>query len=155
AYLAVNWIDKAEVWAIGSIAYKEGHGPNWSGAKIFTHPFPRRADWAVGGLAVRDGRIALSLPKLNQVLLIDAAKGTLLGKTEVEQPHGLAFDANGRLLVLAARTLTAWEVVSEGAGLKLKRLDWTAPTTFEDPQGIALDDGGRIYVSDWGKSHQI
>jgi hypothetical protein len=26
---------------------------------------------------------------------------------------------------------------------------------FEDPQGIALDKHGRIYVSDWGKSHQV
>jgi DNA-binding beta-propeller fold protein YncE len=155
AYLAVNWIDKAEVWALGPIAYKEGHGPNWSGAKVFTYTFPRKQDWAVGGLAVRDGRIALSLPKLNQVLLIDAAKGTLLGKSEVEQPRGLAFDANGRLLVLSARALTAWEMVSEGAGLKLKRLNWTARATLEDPQGIAQDDRGRIYVSDWGKSHQV
>jgi hypothetical protein len=146
AYLAVNWLDKAEVW---------GFGLNWLGKKIFTYTFPRREDWAVGGLAVRDGRIALSLPKLHQVLLIDAEKGTLLGKTEVEQPRGLAFDAHGRLLVLSARTLTAWEVVSDGVGPKLKRLGWTAPTMFEDPQGIALDDRGRIYVSDWGKSHQV
>jgi hypothetical protein len=34
-------------------------------------------------------------------------------------------------------------------------LDWTAGETFEDPQGIALDKQGRIYVSDWGKSHQV
>ena len=106
-------------------------------------------------MAARDGRIALGLPKLNQILLIDAAKGTLLGMSEVEQPRGLAFDASGRLLVLTAQTLTAWEVVSEGAGLRLKRLDWTAPERFEDPQGIALDDRGRIYVSDGGKSHQV
>jgi hypothetical protein len=154
-YLAVDWLDKAEVWALGPITYKAGHGPSWGGTKIFTYPFPRRESWAVGGLAVRDSRIVLSLPKLNQVLLIDAAKGTLLGKTKVEQPRGLAFKANGQLLVLSARTLTAWEMVNEGAGLKLKRLDWTAPATFEDPQGIALDDRGRIYVSDWGKSHQV
>jgi hypothetical protein len=87
-YLAVDWLERAEVWAIG---------PNWLGKKIFTYTFPRRADWDVGGLAVRDGRIALSLPKLNQALLIDAEKGTLRGKTEVEQPRGLAFDAAGRL----------------------------------------------------------
>jgi hypothetical protein len=146
AYLAANWLARAEVWAFDL---------NWSGKKIFTYKFPRREDWAVGGLAVRDGRIALSLPKVNQVLLIDAEKGTLLGKSEVEQPRGLAFDAHGRLLALSARTLTAWEVVSEGAGLKLRRLDWTAPTTFEDPQGIALDHRGRMYISDWGKSHQV
>jgi hypothetical protein len=155
AYLAVDWLDRAEVWALGPITYKAGHGPSWGGKKIFTYSLPRKQDWAVGGLAVRDGRIVLSLPKLNQVLLIDAAKGTLLGKTEVEQPRGLAFDANGRLLVLSARTLTAWEMVTEGSGFKLKRLDWTAPATFEAPQGMALDDRGRIYVSDWGKSHQV
>jgi hypothetical protein len=155
AYLAVDWLDRAEVWALGPMTDKAGQGPSWSGTRVFTYPFPRREDWAVGGLAVRDGRIVLSLPRLNQLLLIDAARGTLLGKTEVNQPRGLAFNANGQLLVLSARALTAWEVVSEGAGLKLQRLDWTAPTTFEDPQGIALDDRGRIYVSDWGNSHQV
>ena len=72
---------------------------NWLGKKIFTYTFPRREGWAVGGLAVRDGRIALSLPKLNQVLLIDAAKGTLLGKSQVEEPRGLAFAPTGRLFV--------------------------------------------------------
>jgi len=148
-YLAMGWIDRAEVWAIG---------PNWAGKKLYFHSLPGKESKetvAVGGLAVRDGRIGLSLPKLNQVLLIDAAKGTLLGKTEVEQPRGLAFDAAGRLFVLSGRSLTAWDVAGEDSDLRLKRADWTSPETFEDPQGIALDDHGRIYVSDWGKSHQV
>jgi hypothetical protein len=145
-YLAVDWLDSAEVWALG---------PNWAGKKIFTYTFTRREDWAVGGLAVRDSRIALSLPKLNQVLLIDAEKGTLLGKTEVEQPRGLAFDAAGRLLVLSGRKVTAWDLASDNCGLRLKRTDWRPPVEFEDPQGIALDEHDRIYVSDWGKSQQV
>jgi hypothetical protein len=155
AYLAVNWLDKAEVWALGPIANKAGHGPNWSGTKVFTYAFPRREDWAVGGLAVRDGRIVLSLPKINQVLLIDSAKGTLLGKAEVEQPRGLAFDAAGRLFVLSRRVVTAWDVESDDSRLRLKRTDWRPPVEFEDAQSIALDEHGRIYVSDWGKSHQV
>jgi hypothetical protein len=138
-YLAVDWLERAEVWAFG---------PNWLGKKIFTYPFARRADWAVGGLAVRDGRIALSLPKLNQVLLIGAEKGTLLGKSEVEQPRGLAFDAAGRLIVLSGQKVTAWDVASDDSRLRLKPTDWRSPIEFEDPQGIALDEQGRIYVSD-------
>jgi hypothetical protein len=154
-YLAVSWIDRAEVWAIGPIVNKAGHGPHWSGNKVFTYKYPRREDWAVGGLAVRDSRIVLSLPKLNQVLLIDAAKGTLLGKTELKQPRGLAFDAGGRLFVLSGKQVTAWEVAGDDSGLRLKRTDWRSPVEFEDPQGLALDKHGRIYVSDWGKSHQV
>jgi hypothetical protein len=145
-YLAVDWLERAEVWAFG---------PNWLGKKIFTYTFPQREHWAVGGLAVRDGRIALSLPKLNQVLLIDAEKGTLLGKTEVEQPRGLAFDVAGRLIVLSGRKVTAWDVASDESRLRLKQTDWHPSIEFEDPQGIALDEHGRIYVSDWGKSHQV
>jgi hypothetical protein len=145
-YLAVDWLDRAEVWAFG---------PNWLGKRIFTYKFSRREDWAVGGLAVRDGRITLSLPKLNQVLLIDAEKGTLLGRTEVEQPRGLAFDTTGRLIVLSGRKVTAWDVSSDDSGLRLMRTNWRPPIEFENPQGIALDAQGRIYVSDWGKSHQV
>jgi hypothetical protein len=145
-YLAVDWLERAEVWAFG---------PNWLGKKIFTYTFPRREHWAVGGLAVRDGRIALSLPKLNQVLLIDAEKGSLLGKTEVEQPRGLAFDAAGRLIVLSGRKATAWDMASDESRLRLTQTDWRPSIEFEDPQGIALDERGRIYVSDWGKSHQV
>jgi hypothetical protein len=154
-YLAVDWLERAEVWALSPITYKAGHGPSWSGKKIFTYTFPHRQDWAVGGLAARDGRIALSLPKLNQVLLIDAEKGTLLGKTETERPRGLAFDTTGRLFVLSGRKVTAWDVAGDDSRLRLKRTDWRSPIELEDPQGIALDQHGRIYVSDWGKCHQV
>ena len=144
AYLAGNWFDKAEVWALGV------------NQKVYSYPFLRKEDWAVGGLAVRDGRVALSLPKVNRVLLIDAAKGALLGQAEVQQPRGLAFDPTGRLLILSGKTLAAWDVVRDkDAALRLRRSDWQSPVSFEDPQGIALDDRGRIYVSDWGESHQV
>jgi len=139
-YLAGVWFDRAEVWA---------------SRKLFSYEFARGKDAAVGGLAVRDSVIALSLPKLNQVLLIDAEKGSLLGKSEVEEPRGLAFDPAGRLFALSARTLTAWEMASDDTRLELKRLNWHSPVTFEDPQGIALDAQGRFYVSDWGNSHQV
>jgi hypothetical protein len=143
AYLAGAWFQTAEVWGIGS------------SQQLFTHAFARAEDAAVGGLAVRDGRIALSLPKVNQVVLLDAAKGAVLGQAEVQQPRGLAFDAAGRLLVLSGHTLTAWNEVPTASGLGLELADWRSPAAFEDPQGIALDEGGQIYVSDWGERHQV
>jgi hypothetical protein len=145
-YLALDWLDRAEVWAFGM---------NWSGKKIFTYNFPRREDWAVGGLAVRDSRIALSLPRLNQILLIDAEKGALLGQFDVEQPRGLAFDAAGQFFVVSGRKVTAWNLTSDDSRVLLQRTDWRSPVEFEDPQGIALDLDGQIYVSDWGQSHQV
>jgi hypothetical protein len=89
------------------------------------------------------------------VLLIDAATGELLGTTEVTQPRGLAFDATGRLFLLSGQGISAWEMVSDDSGPQLKQTNWQSPVSFEDPHGIALDDQGRIYVSDWGKSHQV
>jgi hypothetical protein len=151
-YLALGWIDRAEVWAVG---------PNWTGQRLYFHSLPgkegkeRKEAVAVGGLAVRDGRVALSLPKANQVLLIDAAQGTLLGTSEVNDPRGLAFDAAGRLFILSGKGLGAWDVSGEGAGPRLRRAAWTSPETFEDPQGLTLDAKGRFYVSDWGQSHQV
>ncbi len=99
--------------------------------------------------------MACSLPRQNQLLLIDAKGGKLLGTLPLRDPRGLAFDIQGRLLALIGRQLHRYSIVSG-----TRRVPNTVPeilvaTGLEDPQHVALDAEGNLYVSDRGNCHQV
>jgi hypothetical protein len=73
----------------------------------------------LGGLAAHDGRIVFSMPVLGQIVSIDAKSGRVLGRAAIEDPRGLAFDAQGRLLVLSGRRLLRFTLDSGDAGSPL------------------------------------
>ncbi len=66
------------------------------------------------GLAIHDGRLVCSLPKQKELLLVDAKAGKLLGTVPLADPRGLAFDAQGRLLVLAGKQLHRYRLPARG-----------------------------------------
>jgi sugar lactone lactonase YvrE len=75
------------------------------------------------------------------------------------QPYGLAVDANDNLYVAdtlnsTVRKITPQGVVSTIAGTagKVGNTDGSANTIalFASPQGIAVDNSGVVYVTDWG-----
>ncbi len=106
----------------------------------------------MGGMAAHNGVVVVSLTKLNQLVFIDATSGKTISEATVESPRGLAFDDQGRLLVLSGSTLHRY-VVHSPAPLP-------APTVLvkeglEDPASLALDRAGNIFVSDRGGSHQV
>lgn len=106
------------------------------------------------GIAARDGLLVCSLPKQGRLLFVDAPGHALRGTADLPDPRGLAFDAEGRLLALSGTRLLRFEPPPATGPITLSE-----PTVlsegFEDPQAIALDAGGRIYVSDRGTSHQV
>jgi hypothetical protein len=104
----------------------------------------------MGGLAVRDGSIVVSLRRLNKLLFFDARTGKVTGELPASDPRGLAFDKTGRLLVLSGNKLL---VVPPSDG-QPKPPD-NGATNLEDPQQLTLDGEGNIYVSDRGSSHQV
>jgi hypothetical protein len=117
------------------------------------YTFPDNAHTGLSGLAVYNARLVASLPKMNQLLWVDAARRRILGTCEVTDPRGVAFDSQGRLLVLSGTRLLRYEVGADPTHL-------ASPTVLvgrglEDPQGIALDAASRVFVSDWGRSHQV
>jgi hypothetical protein len=57
---------------------------------------------AMTGLAVRDDLLVCSLPKQAQLLFVDASLGRVRAQVPMTDPRGLAFDQEGRLLVLCA-----------------------------------------------------
>ena len=119
--------------------------------------FPDKGHAAVGGLAARNGLVAASLTKMNQLLFVDAAAAKVLGTAALDDGRGLAFDAKGSLLALSGKRLLRLAVPPAdqmGENMALPQPQVVAEG-LEDPQQLALDDAGNIYVSDRGASHQV
>ncbi len=134
---------------------------------VIKYPFtpPKQAekggdeDWIsqLGGIAANDGLVVASFAKSGTLLFVDAREGKALGDASVENPRGLAFDAQGRLLVLSGKRLLRFEVghgVPDHSKVALS-LPAILAKDLQDPHGIVLDVAGNIFVSDHGDSQQV
>jgi hypothetical protein len=128
-------------------------GKDTTAAGDLRYTFPDNKHVGISGLAVFNGRLVASLPKMNQLLWVDAARRKILGTTDLEDPRGVAFDSDGRLLALSGTRLLAFDVGENPLALPAPKV--LVAAGLEDPQGITLDSQGRIFVSDWGESHQV
>ncbi|WP_395737586.1 hypothetical protein [Prosthecobacter sp.] len=104
--------------------------------------------YVLAGIAARDGVIACSMIRQNELLFVDAKAGKILRREKIENPRGLTYDDNGRLLVLS--------------GTKLLRVDSDNGTTetlissgLEDPRHITTASNGNMFITDRGTSHQV
>jgi len=133
---------------------------------VLKHPFTRPSkagsgsagdeDWIgqLGGIAVRDGLIVAGLTQLGSVLFVDARSGKAVGEAPMEKPRGVAFDTEGRLLLLAGDKLMRF-VLNADAPAKLPAAQTLIAQGLDDPHGLALDASGRIFISDRGDSQQV
>jgi hypothetical protein len=116
---------------------------------------------ALGGLAARNGILVAAITPRSELVFIDVAAHRTLATATLDRPRGLAFDKQGRLLAVSGRQVVR---------LAMPRLDGTAPTTqavkiaqprvlvtegLDEPQQLALDREGNLYVSDRGESNQV
>ncbi len=120
-----------------------------------TWKFPEPDQVGIGGMAVWNGTVVVSLPKMNALLLVDAAGSAVRGTVPLESPRGLAFDSSGRLLAVSGRqvvrvTLPTGERPGEAAAAGV-----VVAGGLEDPQQLALDADGNLYVSDRGIANQV
>ena len=136
---------------------------------VIKYSFPGGKDAsALTGLAVHNGLLACSLPKQNELLLVDAKAGKLLAAVLLSDPRGLAFDGQGRLLALAGKQLHRYRLPVVSGTLRVPMSGGTrsvpdklpAPEVLvaaglQDPQHVALDAEGNLYISDRGNSHQV
>ena len=123
--------------------------------QVVKYAFKNKADSALAGIAVHNGLMVCSLPAVNQLLFINAKGGKVLGTVGVKKPSGVAFGIQGRLFVLAEKELrryTLSQPVARNPRLPEPRV---LVRDLEEPQQIAFDRQGNIYVSDRGRSHQV
>ena len=108
----------------------------------------------LGGIAVHDGILVCSLTDVGSLLFVDARAGQAIGEAPVASPRGMAFDSEGRLLVLSETKLLRFKL-DPNAPAKLPSAETIISSGLEDPKDVALDSAGQIYVSDAGQSHQV
>lgn len=107
----------------------------------------------IGGFAVYNGTGIVSLPKMNQLVFIGLKDGKLLGTVTANDPHGLAFDHKGRLLVLSGNQLLRFNTIPDPA--KPVAPQQVISAQLDAPVGITLDTEGKLYISNGGDSHQV
>ncbi|MEI8196123.1 MAG: hypothetical protein WCI73_09465, partial [Phycisphaerae bacterium] len=111
----------------------------------------------IGGLAVHNGLLVVSLTARNQLLLVSDKSRKVLDTVAAVKPAGAAFDASGRLLVLSGKRLLRYSAIAvDKAGrVELGALEALITSGLEDPCGLIIDSAGQIYISDRGTSHQV
>jgi len=131
---------------------------------VLIYPFPKLpgdkpSKSLLGGLVARNGLVYATLPSRNQLLIIDAAAGKLLKTLVLNDGRGITFDTNGRLLALVGKQvlrLTVPLTPEQAATItELPAGELLVREGLEDPQRIALDSTGNLYVSDLGNGHNV
>ncbi len=97
------------------------------------------------GIAVVNGRLAVSLAGADAIRSFDSKTGTLLGETAVSDPKAIAAAADGSLWVISGTQVMR---------LAADKLTPVITSQLDQPHAIAVDTAGRVYVSDRG-SQQV
>lgn len=104
----------------------------------------------ISGIAVNDGILLISLRKKDRILVVDLNKGKVTDSLRISSPTGMAYDSNGRLLLLSGNDLLRFQGAIRNA--KPEKL---IAGGLEMPYALTFDKRGNIYISDRGRSHTI
>lgn len=105
------------------------------------------------GLAVHNGQLVFAITMLNKLIFADVRQKKVLGEVTLASPRAPTFDRQGRLYVLSEDKVKRFRVGEGGANLKEEQT--LIGRGLEEPHRLALDNQGNVYISDWGKSHQV
>ncbi|MEI6520297.1 MAG: hypothetical protein WCO98_09715 [bacterium] len=128
---------------------------NGGDKQVVKYAFASKDVAALNGIAVYNGLMVCSLPKLKQLLFVDVKGGKVLGNSPVEDPRGVAFDAQGNLLVLAGNKLQRYSVPAMADNMTLAAPQVVVDKGLDDPKHLTLDSKGNIYIATAGASHQV
>jgi hypothetical protein len=103
----------------------------------------------IGGIAVNDGIIVISLPLTNRLMFVNGKEKRVLKEISLNAPKGSAFDNAGNLFVLSGKKLLRFNNINNLSN------PVTVTDQLSDPVAITLDNNENIYVSDHGTSHQV
>jgi len=115
--------------------------------------FKGNEQYSSDGLAVHNGLLVFAVTSLDKLVFADARKKKVLGEFRLATPKAPVFDRQGRLHILSAGKLKRFNVSDNRAGLDNERT--LVEKGLEAPTRVALDETGNVYVSDWGRSHQV
>ena len=122
--------------------------------KIIQYPvgkLPKNFDMLkeIGGFAVNRNIAVMSRPAANELLFINLNSSKVIDSLNVSNPHGLAYDSQGRLLVLSDNKLLRFDNLHSGSPETIISAD------LDKPVAITLDYLGNFYISNGGQSNQI
>lgn len=124
---------------------------------VLKQSFKVKDEATITGLAAQGNVLVAALPRLNALLVVSTANGKEITRLDVPDARGVAFDANGRLLVLSGKQLLRLTFPPVDGGLDYTRpaIETLVKTRLEDPQHVACDAAGNLYISDHGTCHQV
>jgi hypothetical protein len=118
--------------------------------------YPKPALEGLGGMAAYDGLLIVSLPKMDELLLVDAALSRVIGMSPIPKPGGLFADDKGNLFVISQKKLLKIAIPDRArTGEELGRPEVIVGEGLEDPQQVTMDNERNLYISDWGTSNQV
>jgi hypothetical protein len=145
AYVGSGWEQEVRLTALTSEGDKT----------VVKFPVEKKEDSQLAGIAVHNGLMVCSLPKLKELAFIDVKKHAILGTATLANTVGVAFAEDGSLLVVAGKQLLRFTLPAAIAGAITLPAAKIVVDRLEDPQGLALDAKGSIYLTDRGSSHQV
>lgn len=120
----------------------KGAAKKWEGWTV--EHAAHNADW-VGinpqGLAALDGTLYVSLHFDDKLLKVDAESGTVTGEIPVPDPAGVVAAGDHLLVISGTSVVRLAPETGQSTPIVTKGL--------KAPVGLARDEGGNLYVSDW------
>ena len=115
------------------------------------------------GMAAMDGLLLLSNPAANEIAAYNVRKSDSSEKTErepfarikIDNVGGITFEPDGKLLVVTNGEVKRFSVKNDWKSLSLDNGKTVVKKSgLQAPKQIITHDG-KIYITDWGKSHQV
>lgn len=100
----------------------------------------------VTGLAWADGNLYVSYGSKNRIIRHDLDTAQPARTWEVKKPGRLAVDSNGDVFAISDKSIVRMR------GDEVTKL---IDSHLDDPKGVALDEAGRMYVSNWGDLQNV
>jgi hypothetical protein len=134
------------------------HGGKLEGVVKYPRPpalrtFKGAEAYGSDGLAVYNGRLVFAVTMLHKLIFADVRRKAVVGEVHLTSPRAPVFDHQGRLLVLSGSEVLRFRVPADRVALEERQT--IIDRGLDDPHRLAVDGDGTLYVSDWGKSHQV